>query len=245
MPNDTLTPLEPKGVLRFSIAYFLTILILMIFASPFVGHSRTGAIIESVLVTLVLLSAVLVVGGRLKMLIGLILAVPALLCDWLSYFLPHLPFPELFRAFGLMFLGFVVIQFLRYIVRAPRVDFEVLCAGIATYLLLGLFWSFAYVLLDYWVPDSFVYPIGPVVDHSMEGFNALYFSFITLSTVGFGDIVPVSSMARMMAMSEAVFGMFYVTLMIARLVSLYTVRGSSGAVSPGRKVARRTGIRRL
>jgi hypothetical protein len=66
-----------------------------------------------------------------------------------------------------------------------------------------------------------------------------------LSTVGFGDIVPVSSMARMLAMSEAVFGMFYVTLMIARLVSLYTVRGSSGAVSPGRKVARRTGIRRL
>ena len=56
----------------------------------------------------------------------------------LSYLLPHLPFPELFRAFGLVFLGFVVIQFLRYIVRAPRVDFEVLCAGIATYLLLGI-----------------------------------------------------------------------------------------------------------
>jgi Ion channel len=79
----------------------------------------------------------------------------------------------------------------------------------------------------------------------MEGFNALYFSFITLSTVGFGDIVPVSSMARMLAITEAVFGMFYVTLMIARLVSLYAVRGSSDAVNPGRKAARQTGIRRL
>jgi hypothetical protein len=245
MPNDTLTHLESKGVRRFSIAYFLGILILMICASPFVGHSRAGAIIESVLTTLVLLSAVLAVGGRLRMLIGLILAVPALLGDWLSYLRPHLPLPELFRAFGVVFLGFVVIQFLRYIVRAPRVDFEVLCAGIATYLLLGLLWSFAYVLLDHWVPDSFVYPIGPAADHSMKGFNALYFSFITLSTVGFGDIVPVSRVARMLAMTEAVFGMFYVTLMIARLVSLYTVRGSSDAVSPGRKVARRTGIRRL
>ena len=93
------------------------------------------------------------------------------------------------------------------------------------------------MLLDQWVPDSFVYPIGPpAADHSMEGFNALYFSFITLSTVGFGDIVPVSSMARMLAITEAVFGMFYVTLMIARLVSLYAVRGSSDAVSPGAKL---------
>ena len=48
----------------------------------------------------------------------------------------------------------------------------------------------------------------------------MYFSFITLSTVGFGGIVPVSSMARMPAITEAVFDLFYVTLMIARLVSL-------------------------
>jgi hypothetical protein len=245
MPNDTLAHLESKGVRRFSIAYFLGILVLMIFASPFIGNSRGGAIIESVLETLVLLSAVLAVGVRLKMLIGLILAVPALLGDWLSYLLPHLPFPELFRTFGLVFLWFVVVQFLRYIVRAPRVDFEVLCAGVAIYLLLGLLWSFAYVLLDHRVPDSFVYPIGPPVHHSMEGFNALYFSFITLSTVGFGDIVPVSSMGRMLAITEAVFGTFYLTLMIARLVSLYTGRGSPDAVSRGRKVARRIGIRRL
>lgn len=91
MPNDALTYLESKKVLRLSISYFLGILILMIFASPFVGHSRVGAITESVLATLVLLSAVLAVGGPLRMLIGLILAVPALLGDWLSYLLPHLP----------------------------------------------------------------------------------------------------------------------------------------------------------
>jgi hypothetical protein len=86
MPNDALTHLESKGVLRFSIAYFLGILILMICAFPFVGHYRAGAIIESVLTTLVLLSAVLAVGGRLRMLIGLILAVPALLGDWFKLF---------------------------------------------------------------------------------------------------------------------------------------------------------------
>ena len=56
----------------------------------------------------------------------------------------------------------------------------------------------------------------------MTGFTGLYFSFITLSTVGYGDIIPASGLARMLAMVEAVFGMFYVALLVARLVSLYS-----------------------
>jgi voltage-gated potassium channel len=126
------------------------------------------------------------------------------------------------RGGGLLFIGFVVLEFLRFILRAPRVDFEVLCAGIATYLMLGLLWSFAYILVDRLVPDSFIFTVGPVSSRSMNDFNALYFSFTTLSTIGYGDIIPVSGVARMLAMAEAVFGMFYVTLLIARLVSLYS-----------------------
>jgi hypothetical protein len=58
----------------------------------------------------------------------------------------------------------------------------------------------------------------------MNGFTGLYFSFITLSTVGYGDIIPVSEVARMLAIVEAMFGTFYMTLLIARLVSLYSSR---------------------
>ena len=124
-----------------------------------------------------------------------------------------------------------MVEFLRFILRAPRVDFGVLCAGIATYLMLGLLWSFAYVLVDRLVPNSFVFTVGPASSHSMDRFNALYFSFTTLSTVGYGDIIPLSGVARMLAMVEAVFGMFYVTLLIARLVSLYSSKSVLEAVS--------------
>jgi Ion channel len=71
-------------------------------------------------------------------------------------------------------------------------------------------------------PNSFVFTLGPKYTQSMNGFTGLYFSFITLSTVGYGDIVPTSSVARVLAILEAMFGMFYTTLLIARLVSLYS-----------------------
>jgi hypothetical protein len=58
---------------------------------------------------------------------------------------------------------------------------------------------------------------------SIRGFNAFYFSFVTLSTVGYGDITPVSKVARMLAAMEAMTGLLYVAVLIARLVSLYSI----------------------
>lgn len=67
----------------------------------------------------------------------------------------------------------------------------------------------------------------PPTSRSLEGFNSLYFSITTLATSGYGDIVPVSNLARMLAMTESMVGLFYVTLLIARLVSLYSSQGLS------------------
>ncbi|HYY27107.1 MAG TPA: ion channel [Chthoniobacterales bacterium] len=211
--------------------YFLCVLILNILVSPFVDQFPGGFFVETALLTLVFLSALLAIGGRLRTLVGAVLVAPALVGEWLSYWRPDLPFSAVIFGSGLLFIGFVVVEFLRFIVRAPQVDFGVLCAGIATYLMLGLLWSFAYILVDRLVPNSFVFTIGPVSSRSMNDFNALYFSFTTLSTVGYGDIIPLSGAARMLAMVEAVFGMFYVTLLIARLVSLYSSKGPREAVN--------------
>ena len=63
----------------------------------------------------------------------------------------------------------------------------------------------------------------------MDGFTALYFSFITLSTVGYGDIAPVSKAARMLAPMESVVGLFYVAVLISRLVAIYSTPRSGTA----------------
>jgi len=158
--------------------------------------------------------------------VALALVLPAIVGKWVAQFRPHLVPPEVYLTFALLFVGFVLLQFLFYILRAPRVNSEVLCAGVAGYLLLGIIWMFAYILVARVHPGSFSYNVGPPPAHSLASFDAFYFSFITLSTVGYGDITPLSHIARTLAMTEAMTGTLYMAVLISRLVALYTSQGS-------------------
>jgi len=122
---------------------------------------------------------------------------------------------------GLILIAFVVANLLRFVLRAPSVNVEVLCASISAYLMLGLLWTVAYWLVDQLTPGAFAFNTN-AGKHSIRGFNAFYFSFITLSTVGYGDITPVSKVARMLSAMEAMTGLLYVAVLIARLVALYS-----------------------
>ena len=114
------------------------------------------------------------------------------------------------------------MNLLRFVLRASSVDSEVLCASISAYLTLGLIWTMAYWLVEQLTPGAFAFNTATGTKETMEGFNAFYFSFITLSTVGYGDITPVSKVARMLAATEAMTGLLYVAVLIARLVALYS-----------------------
>ena len=153
---------------------------------------------------------------------GILLVTPALVGKWLNHWRPDLVPAWVFLVPALLFAGFVVQHLLLFIFRAPRVDSEVLCAGVAGYLMLGLLWALADILTAQLVPDSFAFSAGPAASHVMKGFVAIYYSFITLTTVGYGDIMPVSGAARMLAMMEATTGVFYMAVLISRLVAVYS-----------------------
>ena len=218
---------------RFSVRYFLGALILNILISPFVDPLRSGDLIETMLMTLILLVAVLSIADRWRALVGIVLAAPAVIGQWLNYWWPDVVVIYVVtHTAGLLYIGFVVVELLRFIVSASRVNAEILCAAVAGFLLSGLFWSLAYSLLDRLDPNSFVFTVSSKGSHSMSGFVSLYFSFITLSTVGYGDIVPASGAARMLSMVEAMFGMFYMATLVARLVSLYSSKTALEVVNP-------------
>ncbi len=104
----------------------------------------------------------------------------------------------------------------RFAFKAGPVNSERLCAALDAYLVLGLVFGVAYWLLDQFWPDSFVLASG---DFSLN--RAVYFSFVTIATLGYGDIVPKSDAAGGIVVVEAVIGQFYLVVLVARLVSLY------------------------
>ena len=208
---------------RFTNLQLLIALALLFFFFPFVEEVKGGDIIASILLSLVLLCAVVAVADRKEIfLIALILAVPAIVGRWVNHFRPDLVAPPVFLTAGLVLIAFVVANLLRFVLRAPSVNLDVLCASLSAYLMLGIIWTIAYWLVDQLTPGgAFAFNTGGE-KQSMRGFNAFYFSFVTLSTVGYGDITPVSKIARMLAALEAMTGLLYVAVLIARLVSLYS-----------------------
>jgi len=217
-------PLQPRRRFhRFSAVELLVALALLFLFFPFVEEVRGGDVIISILLSLVLLSAVLAVADRKGVFfIALVLAIPAIAGRWINHFRPDLVPPPVFLIAGLALIAFVVANLLLFVLRAPSVNTEVLCASISAYLMLGLLWTVAYWLVAQVTPNAFAFNAATGTKETMVGFNAFYFSFITLSTVGYGDITPVSRIARWLAATEAMTGLLYVTVLIARLVSLYS-----------------------
>jgi hypothetical protein len=209
---------------RFSTVQLLIVLGLFFICAPFVEEIKGGEFVVSVLFSLVLLSAVLAVAERKSVLvIAIVLAIPGIAGRWINHFRPDLIPPAVFLVAGLILIAFVVGNLLRFVFRAPSVNTEVLCASISAYLMLGLMWTMAYWLVDQLTPGgAFSYNTN-AGKQSMNGFTGFYFSFITLSTVGYGDITPVSRIARWLAAMEAMTGLLYVAVLISRLVSLYSI----------------------
>jgi ion channel len=228
--NDTKQARKPiKSALerlrfrRFSAVQLLIALAVFFACAPLVEEIKGGDLIISILFSLLLLSGVLAVADSKRVLIvAVVLAIPAVGCRWINHFRPDLVHPAVFLVCGFFLIAFVVARLLRFILQATSVTLEVLCASISAYLMLGLMWTIAYWLVDQLTPGgafSYNTNAGP---RSMNGFTGFYFSFITLSTVGYGDITPVSRIARWLAAMEAMTGLLYVAVLIARLVSLYS-----------------------
>jgi voltage-gated potassium channel len=111
---------------------------------------------------------------------------------------------------------------LRFVFRERRLTVDGIFATVAAYLVVALMFAQVYLLMLAWNPDSFTLPVAAAdrSPHLLQN-DMTYFSLVTLATVGYGDILPRSETARMMAMIEAVVGQFYVAVIVAVFVGMY------------------------
>ena len=123
------------------------------------------------------------------------------------------------------FFGFVTAWILRVVIQAKRVTKGVISAALCVYMLFGYVWALLYSVIQHVEPASFTV-------ERLELMDFIYFSFVTLSTVGYGDVAPVSATARSLANVEAIVGQFYLAVLISRLVALYSAHPAPAEPEP-------------
>jgi hypothetical protein len=120
------------------------------------------------------------------------------------------------------------VRAFRYALGGLDVNSEHICAALSVYMLAGLFFGLAYWKIEQTWPGSFALGGNRFGTGQFDLPTGIYFSFVTLATVGFGDIVPVNPVTRGLVVTEAVLGQFFMVVLVARLVSMYTQRRQIG-----------------
>ncbi len=211
---------------RFSFQGLLISLILLILLPGFFGDHINLLLGFSLM--FVLVAALYLVANNLRhFLIGCLLVIPSVLTNSLF----NIGNPEIRiivnSVFQIAFLGYISASIFGYLFNARRVTSNVLYAAVTLYMIIGLIWALIYVLIEVSVPGSF--NLGSTRDNIELMVNELlYFSFVTLTTLGYGDVTPELEVAQSFVIVQAIFGQLYLAIVIARLVGLQI---SSGAKS--------------
>jgi voltage-gated potassium channel len=205
----------------------LVTLALLLVIQPMVGGFTVRGPVFDALYSLVLVAAILSLRERRRpWMAALLLGVPALLGRWLAYLLSSAgeDFLTLTDHFvEILFLGFVAVMILRLILTQSKISADSIFGAICVYLLLGMAWGTFYAAIEVLRPGSFV-ASGDLADAlksaETRGPVLIYYSFVTLTTVGYGDITPIAPSARTLSWLEAMMGQFYIAILVASLVGI-------------------------
>lgn len=195
-------------------------------AAPFFSDQIQGVTGLSVLYTLVLLVGIYASSHRMKpFLYGLVLAVPALASEWISNFNPTTTLVMANMLTSMLFVMYVTCVVSYEVIQENRVTADTLAGGITIYLLIAVGWVLAYAAVEYLHPGSFLVSDVPLHElHEVRQVRYpefIYFSVVTMTTLGFGDMIPATPPARMLAAAEALVGQIFLTVFVARLVGLH------------------------
>ncbi|MCZ6879158.1 MAG: ion channel [Acidobacteria bacterium] len=205
--------------------FLLIALVAFVAVVPVLEGLGHGRMIFTIFYSTILLSAAYAVSeSRGYFILALILAGPAFVLRWINNFLagPWLVFVA--DVLTVLFLLLIAMLILSHVLKAERVSKEKIFGALSVYLLLGVIWAFLFIIVEFLMPGSFRYGQG-----ALTGAEMVYYSFVTLTTLGYGDIVPISPSVRALATLEALTGQLYLTVLVARLVGLqitHSIRGN-------------------
>jgi hypothetical protein len=204
---------------RWGFEVLLVLLVASLIVPAYMEPGPARAATSSLLLSFTLISSLYLVVYQLRELyIGIALMIPCLLTLWWH---PPLPEPWDYNTGYLLYIFFILYITLhigRYLVETDEIDTDMVLAAICVYLLIGLLWAFIFLMIETSSPGSFVIP-----PHNSDGATYslfVYFSYVTLTTLGYGEMTPISEVAQSWSVLESITGQLYLTIVIARMIGL-------------------------
>ena len=198
---------------RFIYIIIATMLVLLV--NPFLRHSGLfGHLFSTLFLAMIPLSSVFALAENRKKVISIFLiAAPFVILDGLNFFFTSRLSMIVAFSFGTVLYFYIVFLLVKHILSIRVVTAELIYCAISTYLLIGIAWAGIYTIVEGAWPGSF--------SGKSETVDLLYFSFVTLTTVGFGDVVPLSILGKRLAIFEAAMGSIYMAVIVAMIVGRY------------------------
>ena len=215
MPKDR--PL--LSLLKERFTFLLFFLLLYIGLGPFMEYHWGLPQLDDILFTFVIISAVYAVSDRKRnLVISVTLVMPLLTLIWLAFLLKLTSLIIFAKLFSVFFLCYAILIIVRYVFARSTVTGGIISASIVAYLLIGIFWGDLYAILEWYQPGSFDFESMP---DATRRYRYIYFSLVTLTTLGYGDISPLKDEAGSLAVLEAIIGQVFMTVLVARLVGMH------------------------
>ncbi len=212
---------ELKREPRFGLLFLMLILALAV--PNFLPPGTAVHLAVQLLITGILLAGLTSVsGGRRLLVLGIVVVIPAIALSWLARLIDH----KLIIASNILAIAFLLylsILIINYLLQAKRADANTIYGAICVFMLLGFIWGLAFFVFEVIDPSALS---GGVTEYEDVGglleatSAALYLSFVTLTTLGYGDITPTSNPTRTLAVIEAIIGQLFLIVMISRFVGL-------------------------
>ena len=213
-----------KACYKDRFLFLIVFLVVLIVLGPFIDGIIGLSLFMNLLFSIIFIATIYAASQkRHHIIIAAILIIPALIAVWTPDIPVHNTLLTIGYICGLVVFAFAVISILNYIFTKETITRQTISAAVVVYLLIALMWTFIYRLIENLYPGSF----AVAHDKLQEAPNIyLYFSLVTITTLGYGDITPTGSQAVSMAVLEAITGQIYLVVVVAWFVGLYVSRKS-------------------
>jgi Ion channel len=224
-PLRTKQGTPPPGRRPGKFFYLFLVQILLVVLFPYLEEPGLPVIVFRLLGALAFVSAVYAVSDKpVQWITALCLMIPAAVLNTMLVFRPERKIAVSALICTILFLAFTIVSLLRAVVRSQCITHDTIYGSLNVYLLIALAWGTAYLLLETMQPGALYIDTVRHPHHTVDWFDCMFYSFVTLTTIGYGDIVPITAQARSLSILEAVSGVMYVAVLIARLVGLQGCR---------------------